>query len=62
VATLIRFYLWHPPRKMENNPSLFSMTFINRFGGSCGTFGEEKKPMVVNNTKLICPEIFLKNK
>jgi hypothetical protein len=41
---------------MENNPSLFSMTLINRFEGSCGTFGEEKKPMVVNNTKLICLE------
>jgi hypothetical protein len=30
---------------------------INRFEGSCGTFGGEKKPpIVVNNIRLVCPK------
>jgi hypothetical protein len=28
---------------MEGNPPLLSMMLVNRFEGSCGTFGEGKK-------------------
>jgi hypothetical protein len=41
---------------MKKNPLLSPMMLINRFEGSCGTFGEEKKPNVVNNTRSTCLE------
>jgi hypothetical protein len=46
-----------PLKKNEKkNPLLSPTMLINRFEGSCGTFGEEKKPNVVNNTWLTCLE------
>jgi len=33
---------WHPQENMKKTP-LSSITFINRFEGSCGTLGEAKK-------------------
>jgi hypothetical protein len=35
--------LWDLQRKMKNNLPLSSTTFINKFEGSCGTFGEGKE-------------------
>jgi hypothetical protein len=45
-----------PLKKNEKNPLLSPTMLINRFERSCGTFGEEKKPNVVNNTWLTCLE------
>jgi hypothetical protein len=46
-----------PLKKNEKNPLLLSLIFINRFEGSCGTFGGElKNPIVVNDIKLVCPK------
>jgi hypothetical protein len=40
---------------MKNNPPLSSTTLVNRFEGSCGTFGKEKqKPTIVNDIWSIC--------
>jgi hypothetical protein len=42
---------------MKKNPPLLFTMLINRFEGSCGTFGGEKKPpIVVNNIRLVCPK------
>ncbi len=30
------------------------MTLINKFEGNCGTFGEEKQPIVIIDNGLIC--------
>jgi hypothetical protein len=39
---------------MKKNPPLSSMTLINGFEKSCGTFGKgETKPIVVKDTKLV---------
>jgi hypothetical protein len=36
------------------------MMLINRFEGSCGKFGEgKKKPIMFNDTRLVCPKIKL---
>jgi hypothetical protein len=43
-----------PLKKNEKKSPLLSMMLINRFKGSYGTFGEEKKPIVVNNIGLVC--------
>jgi hypothetical protein len=44
----------------ENIPLLFT-TFINRFEGSCGTFGEEKKFIIINDIGSVCPYIYNNN-
>jgi hypothetical protein len=41
---------------MKNNLPLLSIMLINRFEGICGTFGEGKKTIVINNIGLVCPE------
>jgi hypothetical protein len=41
---------------MKKKTPLLSTTFIHRFEGSCGTFGEEKKNLVV------CPWVSLPKK
>jgi hypothetical protein len=43
-----------PSKKNEKNLPLLSMMFINRFEGSCGTFQEEKKSIVINDTGFVC--------
>jgi hypothetical protein len=35
---------------MKNNPPLLFITFINRFDGSCGTFGDENKYSLLSIT------------
>jgi hypothetical protein len=45
-----------PSKKNETNFPLLSTTLINRFERSCGTFGEEKKLMFVNDIGSICLE------
>jgi len=47
--------------KTSLTPLLFT-TIINRFGGSCGSFEKEKKPIVINNIGSICPKKKLKKK
>jgi len=44
---------------MKKNPPLLSMMLINRFEGSCATFGEGKKnPM---SSMTLGPDQFAKN-
>jgi hypothetical protein len=51
-----------PLKKNEKKPSLLSTMLINRFDGSCGTFGEgKKKPIVVNKIGSICSRKKIKN-
>jgi hypothetical protein len=43
---------------MKNNPPLSSTTFINRFEGSFGTFGEGKqKPTIIDDIRSVCSKI-----
>jgi hypothetical protein len=38
---------------MKKNPPLSSTTIVTRFEESCGTFGEGKKTIVVNDIRLV---------
>jgi hypothetical protein len=42
-------------KEWKKKSPLSSTTLINRFEGSCGTFGEQKKPNVIIAARLICP-------
>jgi hypothetical protein len=44
-----------PLKKNEKKTPVSFRTIINGFEGSCGTFGEEKKPVVINNIGSIYP-------
>jgi len=42
---------------MKKEITLLSTTLLNRFEGSCDTFGEGKKnPIVINDIRSICPK------
>jgi len=43
-----------PSKKDEKKNPLLSTTFIDRFEGSCGTFGEEKNTQLFAHG-LVCP-------
>jgi len=47
-----------PLKKNEKNLPLLSMTLINRFEGSCGSFteGKKKKLIVINDIGLVCSQ------
>jgi hypothetical protein len=45
---------------MKNNLPLSSTTLINRFEGSCGTFGEGKqKCTIIDDIYSICSKIII---
>jgi hypothetical protein len=44
-----------PLKNNEKRIRLSSRIVINRFEGSCGTFGKEKKPIVINDIGLLPP-------
>jgi hypothetical protein len=52
-GTLVRSRKVVPPLKIKKlNPPLSSTTLINRFEGSCGTFGNGKKKPALSSTTL----------
>jgi len=51
LTTLHRF----EEKDGKKKPPLSLRTLINKFEGSCGTFGEGK-PIINHNTGLVCPE------
>jgi len=55
LITLIKFdKVVAPSKKDEKKNPLLSTTFIDRFEGSCGTFGEEKNTQLFAHG-LVCP-------
>jgi hypothetical protein len=50
-----------PLEKNEKKISLFSMTFINKFEGNCGTFGEKKKTHCCQRHSVSLPKLYIYN-